>query len=152
MLTIAISLILLHHLLLSALTLCWFVVLISHHHLLFFHLLDGHLLLLLLLFNCNRSLHTLYLLSTWVLFLRLPGRWLHRLRVEFGRRLRRALLFNNRDYLSSPSRCLLELLQDFLLHRCEICLKGLFHAHTTCYVHFTARASVENRLILSWLL
>ena len=126
------------------------MVLIRHHHLLLFHLVGDHLLLLLLLLCCNCSLHILCLLTIRVLFLWLPGRRLHRLTVEFRCSLRRALLFYNGCYLSSPGRCFLELFKDFLFHRCEVCLKGLFHAHTTCYVHFTAVSFVENWLILRW--
>ena len=146
-LTKAISLILLHHFILYNLTFSRFMILISHHHLLLFHLLGGHLLLLLLLFSSNGSLNILCLNTIWILFLCLPLRRPHWLTVEFGSRLRRALLFNDRLYLSSSTCSLFELLEDFLFHRCEIWLERLFHAHSTSYVHFPAFSLVENRLI-----
>ena len=149
-LTKTISLILLHHFILYDLVFCRFMVLICHHQLLLFHLCGNHLLLLLLLLSFNCCLHILCLKTIWVLFLLLSVRWFHRLTVEFGRRLRGTLLFNNWRYLSSPCCCLLELFEDFLFHGCEVCLKRLLHAHAACYVHFSAWSSVENWLIWGW--
>ena len=150
MLTKAISLILLHHFILYDLTICRFMVLIRHHHLLLFHLLGGHMLLLLQLFSFDRGLNILSLNTICVLFLWLPVWRLHWLTVKFRCSLRGTLLFNDRHYLSSSVRCLFELFQDFLFHRCEVCFEWLFHAHTASYVHFTAISFVENRLIFTW--